>query len=77
MQVYGKICDQYSLKNGEPVCADFGSAELLPRMKIYFYTGYKVYILFKGWLISNSGSHAGACIAVIIFGVIFELLITI
>lgn len=84
-ELYGKICSDSILKGQLPVCEssddsgvpnDNSDFDLPPIMRMYFHGGFKEYILFKTWLPRNLSSYIASCIAIILFGVLYEFLIT-
>ncbi|KAI9294049.1 Ctr-domain-containing protein [Neoconidiobolus thromboides FSU 785] len=64
-------------QNNLPYCEMNGEGNAAPQMRMYFHTGFADYVLFKEWVPRTAGQYAGTFIAIVVFGVIYELLLTI
>lgn len=85
LQVYSEICLSMWMEGCEdwqtlcevipdwPLCPS-GSSNDVPEMKMYFHTGIKDYVLFKEWVPHNDWQYALTLIAIILFGMLYELL---
>ncbi|XP_076454574.1 high affinity copper uptake protein 1-like [Babylonia areolata] len=54
--------------------SDMNDSGTMPSMNMFFHTGFLEYVLFKGALTKTKGEFAAACLVVVVWAVLYELL---